>query len=1193
MPEFWQFPTVSMGLGPLMAIYQARFLKYLHARGIADTANRKVWVFCGDGEMDEPESLGAIGLAAREKLDNLVFVINCNLQRLDGPVRGNGKIIQELEGEFRGSGWNVIKLIWGSNWDPLLARDKDGALRKIMMDTLDGDYQAFKANDGAFVRKHFFGRDPRTLEMVAKMTDDEIWGLRRGGHDAQKVHAAFHRANNAKGQPTVLLIKTVKGWGMGEAGEGKNTAHQTKKLTDDDIRVFRDRFNIPIPDSELAKIPFYKPADDTPEMKYLHERRKALGGYLPKRRAKADESFTVPPLDTFKAVLEPTAEGREISTTQAYVRFLTQLLRDKDLGPRVVPILVDEARTFGMEGLFRQIGIYNPEGQKYTPVDKHQVMYYREATDGQILQEGINEAGGMGSWIAAATSYSTNNRIMMPFYVYYSMFGFQRIGDLAWAAGDMQARGFLLGGTSGRTTLNGEGLQHEDGHSHILAGTIPNCISYDPTFAHEVGVILHHGLKRMVEKQENVFYYLTLLNENYPMPGLKAGTEEQILKGMYLLEEGAEEDPARQPARQRHDPAREHRGQGAARSGLGRGRQRLELPELQRTGARRPGLRALEPAAPDREAARALRDAAARQACRPGDRVDRLHEELRRPDPRLHSEGPHLQGARHRRLRPQRLPQQAARALRGQPPLRRRRGAEGAGRRGHAAAGQGGRGDQEVRHRRRQDQPAVRLTARRNERTSTETAHGVGRSQGPGHRRLQGGRSHRAAGQARRHGRGRAVADHGRVGQGVDGDPVVACRRRQGAEGQARRQGRRRHAGADARGAPRRRGGARRRPPPAAAAPGACAAPPPAAGAGGRSRRAGGAIDVVVPDIGDFDEVAVIEVFVKPGDTVKVEQSLITVESDKASMEIPSSHAGVVKELKVKVGDKVKQGSLIAVLRRRRRGAAAAAPPAAASAPAGARGGARRAGAAPRRSAAPAAAAAGARADARRQGRAAACVAVDPPARARTRRAAGRGQGQRAEGPHHAGRRAGLRQGRDGRRRADRGAEGQGAGGAAAGGGAFPGLLPWPQVDFAKFGPVERKDLSRIKKISGANLHRNWVLIPHVTNHDDADITELEAFRVQLNKENEKARHQGHDARLPDQGRGRGAEEVPRVQRLARRRADRAEAVLPHRLRRRHAERPGGAGDQGRRQEGRASDQRRRWASWRRRRATASSARPT
>ena len=533
MPEFWQFPTVSMGLGPLMAIYQARFLKYLHARGIANTENRKVWVFCGDGEMDEVESLGAIGLAAREKLDNLIFVINCNLQRLDGPVRGNGKIVQELEGEFRGSGWNVIKLLWGSEWDPLLARDKDGALRKVMMDTLDGDYQSFKANDGAFVRKNFFGRSPETLAMVAKMSDDDIWALRRGGHDPQKVYAAYHKAVNHKGQPTVLLIKTVKGFGMGKSGEGKNNVHQTKKLTDEDIKIFRDRFNIPVPDSQIADIPFYKPADDTPEMKYLHERRKALGGYLPSRRTRADESFTIPSLENFKSVMEPTAEGREISTTQAYVRFLTQLLRDQALGERVVPILVDEARTFGMEGLFRQIGIY-------TPVDKDQVMYYKEDVKGQILQEGINEAGGMASWIAAATSYSTSNRIMVPFYVYYSMFGFQRIGDLAWAAGDMQARGFLLGGTSGRTTLNGEGLQHEDGHSHILAGTIPNCISYDPTFAHEVGVILHHGLKRMVEKQDNVFYYLTLLNENYAMPGLTPGTEEQIIKGMYLCKPGAE-----------------------------------------------------------------------------------------------------------------------------------------------------------------------------------------------------------------------------------------------------------------------------------------------------------------------------------------------------------------------------------------------------------------------------------------------------------------------------------------------------------------------------------------------------------------------------------------------------------------------------------------------------------------------------
>ncbi|CAH0352727.1 pyruvate dehydrogenase (acetyl-transferring), homodimeric type [Aquabacterium sp. CECT 9606] len=543
MPEFWQFPTVSMGLGPIMAIYQARFLKYLHARGIADTSNRKVWVFCGDGEMDEPESLGAIGLASREKLDNLIFVVNCNLQRLDGPVRGNGKIVQELEGEFRGAGWNVIKLLWGGYWDPLLARDKEGLLRKVMMDMVDGDYQACKANDGAFVRQHFFGRNPKVAEMVAKMSDDDIWRLNRGGHDPQKVYAAYHAAANHTGQPTVLLIKTVKGFGMGKSGEGKNTAHQTKKLTEEDIKTFRDRFNIPITDEDLPKIPFYKPAEHTPEMEYLHARRKALGGYLPQRRVKADEQLVVPELTAFKTVLDATAEGREISTTQAFVRCLTPLLRDAQLGPRVVPILVDEARTFGMEGLFRQIGIYAPEGQKYTPVDRDQVSYYREDKAGQILQEGINEAGGMSSWIAAATSYSTNNRIMIPFYVYYSMFGLQRVGDLAWAAGDMQARGFLLGGTSGRTTLNGEGLQHEDGHSQLVASTIPNCLSYDPTFAHEVAVIVQHGLKRMVEQQENVFYYLTLLNENYSQPGLREGTEAEIIKGMYLLQEGAKKTP--------------------------------------------------------------------------------------------------------------------------------------------------------------------------------------------------------------------------------------------------------------------------------------------------------------------------------------------------------------------------------------------------------------------------------------------------------------------------------------------------------------------------------------------------------------------------------------------------------------------------------------------------------------------------
>ncbi|WP_442597905.1 pyruvate dehydrogenase (acetyl-transferring), homodimeric type [Parapusillimonas sp. JC17] len=533
MPEFWQFPTVSMGLGPLMAIYQARFLKYLHARGIADTSKRKVWVFCGDGEMDEPESLGAISLASREKLDNLIFVINCNLQRLDGPVRGNGKIIQELEGDFRGSGWNVIKLIWGGYWDPLLARDKEGILRRVMEESVDGEYQAYKAHDGKFVRENFFGKHPKLLEMVSRMSDEDVWRLNRGGHDPYKVYAAFKAASEHAGQPTVILAKTIKGYGMGQVGQAKNPTHQQKKLDMASVREFRDRFNIPVPDDKLEELPYFRPADDSPEMVYLHERRKALGGYLPARRRKADEHLKVPALDAFKAILDPTAEGREISTTQAFVRFLNQLLRDKQLGPRVVPILSDESRTFGMEGLFRQIGIYSPEGQKYVPVDKDQVMYYRETENGQLLQEGINEAGAFSSWIAASTSYSTNNRIMIPFFIYYSMFGFQRVGDLAWAAGDMQARGFLLGGTAGRTTLNGEGLQHEDGHSHILSSMIPNCVSYDPTFAHELAVIMQDGLRRMVENQEDVFYYLTVMNENYAQPGLKPGDEEGIIRGMY------------------------------------------------------------------------------------------------------------------------------------------------------------------------------------------------------------------------------------------------------------------------------------------------------------------------------------------------------------------------------------------------------------------------------------------------------------------------------------------------------------------------------------------------------------------------------------------------------------------------------------------------------------------------------------
>jgi pyruvate dehydrogenase E1 component len=534
MPEFWQFPTVSMGLGPLMAIYQARFLRYLCGRGLADTTDRKVWVFCGDGEMDEPESLGAISLAGREKLDNLIFVINCNLQRLDGPVRGNGKIVQELESDFRGAGWNVIKCLWGSGWDALLAKDKDGKLRQLMMECVDGEYQDFKSKNGAYIRKNFFGRYPETAAMVADWTDDQIWALTRGGHDPVKVYAAYKAANEHKGQPTVILAKTVKGYGMGEAGEGQMIAHQAKKIGEHALRQFRDRFHIPLTDEELAKVPFLKLPPGGPEEKYLRERRAALGGPLPARR-RAAAPLEIPPLSAFDAVLQATAEGREISTTMAFVRILSTLLRDKNIGARIVPIVPDESRTFGMEGLFRQIGIFSQVGQLYRPQDADQLMYYREDTKGQILQEGINEPGAMASFIAAGTSYSTSDCPMIPFYIYYSMFGFQRVGDLAWAAGDMRARGFLIGGTSGRTTLNGEGLQHEDGHSHLLASTIPNCVGYDPTYAYELAVIIQNGLKRMYGDNEDVYFYITTLNENYPHPAMPKGAEEGILKGMYKL----------------------------------------------------------------------------------------------------------------------------------------------------------------------------------------------------------------------------------------------------------------------------------------------------------------------------------------------------------------------------------------------------------------------------------------------------------------------------------------------------------------------------------------------------------------------------------------------------------------------------------------------------------------------------------
>ena len=536
MPDFWQFPTVSMGLGPIMSIYQARFMKYLQDRGLADTRGRKVWSFVGDGETDEPETLGAISLAAREKLDNLVWVVNCNLQRLDGPVRGNGKIVQELEASFRGAGWNVIKVLWGSYWDSLFAMDKKGLLQQRMMECVDGDYQNYKSKDGAYVREHFFGKYPELKAMVAKMSDEDIWRLNRGGHDPHKVYAAYHAAVNHTGQPTVILAHTVKGYGMGSAGEGQMRTHSQKKLAEDEMIAFRNRFNIPLSDEDAAAGKYYKPAEDSAEMQYLRACRDELGGYLPQRKNLA-APLEIPPLSIFEPILKGSGE-REMSTTMAWVRMLTILCRDKNIGKNVVPIVPDEARTFGMEGMFRQLGIYSSVGQLYTPQDKEEIMFYKEDKSGQILEEGINEAGSMSSWIAAATAYSTHGINMIPFYIYYSMFGYQRVGDLCWAAGDMQARGFLIGGTAGRTTLAGEGLQHQDGHSLTMFGNVPNCVCYDPTFGYEMAVIIHDGMRRMFAEQENVFYYITAMNENYSHPAMPQGCEEGIVRGMYLLREG-------------------------------------------------------------------------------------------------------------------------------------------------------------------------------------------------------------------------------------------------------------------------------------------------------------------------------------------------------------------------------------------------------------------------------------------------------------------------------------------------------------------------------------------------------------------------------------------------------------------------------------------------------------------------------
>lgn len=537
MPDFWRFPTVSMGLGPIQAIYQARFMRYMESRGLIEASDRKVWTFIGDGETDEVETLGAIGMAAREKLDNLIFVINCNLQRLDGPVRGNGKIIQELEGTFRGAGWNVIKLIWGRFWDPIIARDKNGLLRKRMMEVVDGEYQTYKAKPGDYMREHFFNT-PELKALIADYTDRDIADLNRGGHDIFKIFAAFKAAVEHKGQPTVILAKTVKGYGMGEAGQAMNISHQQKKLDREALIGFRDRFKLPVPDDQIESVPFLRFAKDSPEYKYMLERRNALGGILMRRTSKATP-LEIPPLLAFEPLLRASGEGREISTTMAIVRLLNILLKDKAIGKRVVPIVPDESRTFGMEGLFRQIGIWNQLGQNYLPEDHDQLMFYKESKTGQVLQEGINEAGAMSDWIAAATAYSVHKEQMIPFYICYSMFGLQRTMDLYWAAGDQRARGFLIGGTSGRTTLNGEGLQHEDGHSLVLSGLIPNCISYDPTFAYEIAVIMHEGMRRMFVEQEDVFYYLTVMNENYEHPEMPQGVEADIIKGMYLFRRGA------------------------------------------------------------------------------------------------------------------------------------------------------------------------------------------------------------------------------------------------------------------------------------------------------------------------------------------------------------------------------------------------------------------------------------------------------------------------------------------------------------------------------------------------------------------------------------------------------------------------------------------------------------------------------
>ncbi len=707
MPDFWEFPTVSMGLGPISAIYQARFMKYLENRGLAKTADRRVWAFLGDGETDEPETLGALTLASREALDNLTFVVNCNLQRLDGPVRGNGKIIQELEAAFRGAGWNVIKVLWGASWDPLLERDKDGWLARVMTETVDGEYQKYSVEGGAYIREHFFGRYPELAAMVADIPDEKMPYLRRGGHDPEKVYAAYKAATETTGQPTVILAMTIKGYGLGHAGQGMNVTHQQKKLHLEDVREFRDRFEIPIPDDQLDALPFYRPPAGSEELEYMLERRRVLGGPLPERRV-----LSVPMEVPSRAEFAEFHQGinREVSTTMAFVQILRHLLKDEKIGDRIVPIVPDEARTFGMESLFRQYAIYSSVGQLYEPVDSKMLLLYKEAKDGQILEEGITEAGSMCSFTAAGTAHSNHGLDMIPFFIYYSMFGFQRIGDLIWAFGDLRGRGFLLGGTAGRTTLNGEGLQHEDGHSHILAAVVPNVVTYDPAFAYELAVIIEDGLRRMYVEREEIFYYLTLYNENYVQPPMPEGAAEGILKGLYLFQQltARWRHAARAAARLGVDVARVGAGPGAARRPFRRGGRRLERDFLQGAASRSARMRTLEPVASRRPGPDPLRDPGARRGARSGGRGERLPQARAGPDRALGAAGSHA--ARHRRFRAQRDPGRPAPLLRDRRRVDRAGGPRRAREARRSPARCAGQGARRARHRPRQGGSDPQLT---------------------------------------------------------------------------------------------------------------------------------------------------------------------------------------------------------------------------------------------------------------------------------------------------------------------------------------------------------------------------------------------------------------------------------------------------------------------------------------------------